>query len=154
MKEPQIGGFDLKKLSDPSAIFVSDKKIAKLSFRIHDIDFSNNDEILKLKLKNENICRIMKFIDTTTNQPSLMFDIVNDTKKIIISKSNEIFYNGHGLGGALVINQIVGQWEVVPIDKLCRAFLFGDKNSLFEILDEYNIKISREADWYIRNEMD
>lgn len=153
-KEKTLGGYDIKNMSDPSVIFVSKDKIAKMSYRLHDIEIINGSEILKLKLRTGLICRIMKFVDEASNQPSLMIDIVNEENKTIVYKTDEIYYNGMGVGGSLVINELIGQWEIVPTDNLCRSFLFGDKLFLLKTLDEYNIKISRSADWYIRNEME
>ena len=157
MSEEQVakyGGYNIQNMNDPSSIFVSDKKTVNMSYRIHDINMINEFEIMKLKLKDGNICRIMKFVDKESGQPSLMIDIVNEERKEIIFKSEEIFYNAVGLGGTLVKNELIGQWEIVPTDVICRSFLFGDKNSLLQALDDYNIKISRSADWHIRNEME
>ncbi len=151
--DSNIGGYNLRNMAD-SAIFVSDKKTIKMSYRIHDIDFVGDTEIMKLKLSNGSICRIMKFLDPKSKQPSLMFDVVDDIKKEIISKSPQIYYNGIGLSGTLVDNQLIGQWEIVPTDKISRAFLYGDKNTLLDSLEEFNIKLSKSADWHIRNEME
>ena len=153
-KEQNIDGLDFKKLSDSSSIFVSDKKTINMSYRLHDLVVINGSELMKLKLKSKLVCRINKFVDEESGQPSLQFDLVDEEKKEIVYTVAEKFYNGIGLSGFLVTYGLIGQWEIVPTDKLCRSFLFGDKNSLLETLDTYNIKVSKSADWHIRNEMD
>jgi hypothetical protein len=155
MSEDQnIGGLDLKNLSDSSSIFISDKKTTKMSYRLHDLVVINGYELMKLKLKSELVCRISKYIDTASNQPTLNIDLVDEEKKEIIYTTDEKFYNGVGLSAFLATYGLIGQWEIVPTDKLCRSYLLGDKSTLLETLNTYNIKISKSADWHIRNEMD
>ncbi|RLC46962.1 MAG: hypothetical protein DRH57_04985 [Candidatus Cloacimonadota bacterium] len=153
-KEQNVGGLDLKNLSDSSSIFVSDKKSIKMSYRLHDLLVVDGFELMKLKLKSSLVCRIGKYIDEESGQPTLRIDLVDEEKKEIVYTTNEKFYNGIGLSAFLVTYGLIGQWEIVPTDKLCRSYLLGDKNSLLETLDTYNIKISKSADWHIRNEMD
>jgi len=153
-KEQNIGGLDLKNLSDTSSVFVSDKNTIKMSYRLHDLIVVDGFEIMKIKLKSTLVCRIGKFIDTVSGQPTLSMDLVDEDKKEIVYTTDEKFYNGIGLSGFLVTYGLIGQWEIVPTDKLCRSYLLGDKTSLLETLDTYNIKISKSADWHIRNEMD
>ena len=153
-KEQNIGGLDLKNLSDTSSIFVSDKKTVKMSYRLHDLVVVNGFELMKLKLKSGLVCRIGKYLDTESGQPVLSMDLVDEVKKTIVYKIEEKFYNGIGLSAFLVTYELIGQWEIVPTDKLCRAYILGDKTTLLETLDTYNIKISKSADWHIRNEMD
>ena len=151
----KYGGFDVGEINKKEALFVSDKRTAKMSYRIHDLDYIGGSEILKLSLKdNGNICRIMKFVDSVSEQPALMFDIVNDERKEIVFKSKGIYYNAMGISAVLAINNLITQWEVVPTDLICRSFLFGDRNTFLDTIEKYNIKISRGADWHIRNELD
>ena len=150
----KLEGFELHNMIDPSTIFASTSKSPKMSYRIHDLTNINGSELLKLKLQDGTICRIMKYIDDNTKTPALTFDIVDEVKKEIISKANAHFFNGVGLSIVLLDNNLITQWEIVPTDKICRAFIFGDKNTFLSALEEFNIKLSQSADWYIRNALE
>ena len=98
-------------------------------------------------------CRIMKYVDTETNQPALILDIVDNEKKEIVFKADKILYNGVGVGAFLMPHGFILQWEIMPIDKICRSFIFGDKESFLSLIDEFNIKLSQSADWFIKHEL-
>lgn len=150
----KIGGYNTAKLSEDN-FFASKTKEAKLSFKLIDIVEINNSEIMKFKLNRINkVARIMKFFDEETKQPTLMFDIVDEEKKEISLKSNKMFYYASGLGSFFASHDFITQWEVAPFEKICRAFLLGDKHNFLELIDEFNLKMTISAEHYIKHELE
>jgi hypothetical protein len=149
-----LGGYGVNNLLNGDAFFAKENKKPKPSFKIMDISIIENSEILKLSLGSGYLCRIMKTIDNISNQPATTFDLVNLEKKSIEFKANKLFINSIGLGGNLFQNNQLTQWEAGIVDLIGRAFLYGDKELFLNLINENNIKVSKDADWFIKNEMD
>ncbi len=148
----EVGGYSTQNLTDTSIFFANPDKQIKLSFKIDNIELIEDSEIMKIKLSSSLIVRLMKYSDG--DQVALIFDIVDDVKKEIVNKVDKLFYGGIGVGGFLMKHSFLPQWEVLPFDKISRAFVMGDKAAFTEATNHYNIKLSQSADWYIRNELD
>lgn len=148
-------GYSVQSLSKSNFVFASSDRKPKPSFNIDEITIIENSEILKLNLGSGLICRIMKYTDSDeAKTPMVTFDLVDMTKKTIEFKAPRGFPNGVGLGAFLVDYNQITQWEVSAIDLLCRSFLFGIQADFKKTLDQFNIKVSEKADWFIRNKMD
>jgi len=149
----EVGGYTTHNLSDNKIFFASKKKI-KLSFSLQQISIVNSSEIMKLKLFSNLICRIMKYMDHESMQPALVIDIVDEEKKEIVAKAAKIFYNAAGVGGFMFSHGYITQWEIVPFDRICRSFMLGDKTAFLLDIKEFNLRVSQEADWYIKNNLE
>ena len=149
-----IGGYSAQNLSDRSIFFSKEKEKLRLSFKIDSISSIDGSELLKFKLGNGNICRFMRFTDPENFIPSLTFDIVDTEKNEIILKAAKVFHNASGIGGFLLSHNFITQWEIMPMDKIARSFVLGDRESFLSLIDEFNIKLSQEAAWYIKNELE
>lgn len=149
-----IGGYSVGNLTDKNIFFADEKNKIKLSFNIHDIAIIENSEILKLKLGNNLICRILKFTVEESNVSALTFDLVDESKKSIEFKADKLFYNAMGLGLFLFEFKQITQWEITVIDLLCRAFIFGDQTAFLNTINTFNVKLSQSADWFIKNKLD
>jgi len=149
-----VGGYSTHNLSDKKIFFAKEKKKIRLSFKLYSISSIDGSEILKFELGNGNICRFMRFIDPDNSIPSLTFDIVDIEKKEIILKAGKVFNYAAGIGGFLLSHNFITQWEIMPMDKIARSFVLGDRESFLSLIDEFNIKLSQEAAWYIKNELE
>lgn len=147
-----VGGYDLNNLLNSKTFFAEKDKSPRLSFRLHDIVMINDSEILKIKLSNGIVVRMMKF-KNAESFPCATFDLVNEETKEIISKSDKVFVGGLGIADLFFKKHWITQWEVPIMIKLCRGFVLGDKEIFRILITDYNLKISKDADWYLRNEL-
>ena len=148
-------GYSTQPLSENNFVFTPINNKPKPSFRLEAIDVIQTSEIMKLRLGNNLICRIMKYTEDDENEtPMVTFDLVDVERKSIDYKAAKGFPNGVGLGAMLVEYNQITQWEVVVIDLLCRAFLFGIQSDFKKTIEDFNIKVSEQADWFIKNKLD
>ena len=152
-----VGGFNIHNLNDNNVFFTTQNKKIKLSFKIDNIHLVNDSEIMNIISTFTNqklIIRLMKFHDEESDQPSLVIDTVDPVSQEIKFKADKIFYSGVGLGSFLASHGLITQWEIIPIDKICRSFVLGDSTSFINLIDEFNIKLSEGAHFYIKNELE
>ena len=148
-------GYSVQPLSENKIIFTPINNKPKPSFRIEEITNVSGSEIMKLLLGNVLICRIMKYEENDEfKTPMVTFDLVDMEKKSIISKSTKGFPNGVGIGAFLFEHNQISQWEIIVLDLLSRAFLFGDQTDFKKTLKQFNIKVSEQVDWFIKNQLD
>lgn len=145
-KSNGIIGFDLNNL------FSNKKKNISLSFKIKDIDDSNDMEVLKLEFFNDLVVRIMKF-NNNEGKASATFDIVDDEKKEILIKTNKIFVGGLGIAELFYKLNYITQWEIPIIIRLCRGFVFGDLDSIKDLIENYYLKISKQNEWKLKDKL-
>lgn len=148
-------GYSTQSLSENNFIFTPKNNKPKPSFRIEEIVVVSGSEIMKLLLGNGLICRIMKYTnDDEHKTPMVTFDLVNMEKKSIDFKAPRGFPNGVGLSILLVEYNQITQWEIAAMDFLCRSFLFGLQAEFKKTIETFNIKISQQVEWFIKNKMD
>jgi len=148
-------GYSTQALGENNFVFTSPERKSKPSFNINEITEIENSEILKINLGSGLLCRIMKYTNNDEAQtPMLTFDLVNMEEKSITFKSPKGFPNGVGLAGFLLDYNQITQWEIPPMELLCRAFIFGIQTDFKSVIEEFNIKVSQQADWFIKNKLD
>ena len=148
-------GYTTHLLGENNSIFTPIKRKPKPSFNILEVTEIENTEILKLNLGSALICRVMKYTSDNENKtPMLTFDLVNLDTKTVEFKAPNGFPNGVGFGAFLAEYNQITQWEVVAIDLLSRSFLYGNQADFRKTVEDFNIKISQQVDWFIRNRLD
>lgn len=147
-------GYSVQPLGENNFVFTPVNNKPKPSFTIEEITEVENTEILKLNLGSGLLCRIMKYHDEEFELPAVIFDLVNMDTKTIDYKAPRGFPNGVGLGAFLADFNQITQWEVTVVDLLSRAFLFGIQNDFKKTIDKFNVKVSQQVDWFIKNRLD
>lgn len=148
-------GYSTQNLGENAFVFTPKENKPKPSFRLEEITEISGSEIMKLHLGSGLICRVMKYTDNDKHKtPMVTFDLVNLEKNTIEFKSPIGFPNGVGMGTYLVEYNQITQWEVVVIDLISRAFLFGIQTDFKKTIEDFNIKISQQVDWFIKNKLD
>ncbi len=145
----KVGGFDISNILDP-AFFAKKNKSPVLSFEVENIEIINDAELLKVRLKNSLLIRFMK-ITTENNQPALIFDIIDTSLNEILFKSYTPYIGGLGISNLMYRHEWITQWEATPFTLLCRSFVFGDIAGLTNLVKEFNLKFSKDADWFVKN---
>ena len=74
----------------------------------------------------------MKY-ENEKEQPVAIFDIVHEGKKIIIAKIDEEFIRGIGIAEFFYKLNMITQWEIPILTKLCIGFVHGDPD-IFKLL--------------------
>lgn len=146
-KTNSIIGFDLNNL-----LSNKNKKTPKLSFIIKDIEEHIESEILKLLFFNNYVVRIMKFNDRE-GKACATFDIVDEEKKVILIKTEKIFVGGLGIAEIFYKMNYITQWEIPIMIMLCRGFVFGDVDTIQNLMKNYYLKISKENEWKLKDKL-
>jgi len=148
-------GYSTQPLGENNFIFTPPNSKPKPSFRIEEITEVSGSEIMKLLLGNGLVCRLMKYTNNDEHKtPMITFDLVDMGKKSIEFKASKGFPNGVGIGAFLFEHNQITQWEIIVLDLLSRAFLFGDQTDFKKTLKQFNIKVSEQVDWFIKNQLD
>jgi|688.fasta_scaffold291333_3 hypothetical protein len=143
-------GYDIGNLSTQNKSFIKSKTKNPLSFKIKDIEtVGNSSEILKVLFSNGLVARIIKFTDKE-NRASSSFDIVDELKKEILVNTDKSFTGGTGIAESLFKINFISQWEVPIFTKLCRGFILGDPESIKKLMFDYNLKITEDTEWKIK----
>lgn len=144
----KVGGIDIANLLTNTSFISKKNNQPKLSFALNNIITIDGSEILKIELQNKNIVRLMKVLEN--NVPSITFDIVDDVKKEIVIKSNKLFSGAIGVSELLFTHGFITQWEIPIFTKICRCYLFGDTDTLRDLIEKYNLKINQDAWWHLK----
>jgi hypothetical protein len=148
-------GYSVQPLGQDSFVFTPKERKPKPSFKLEEITEVSGSEIMKLELMSGLICRIMKYQNEDEYKtPMVTFDLVDMEKKSIEFKAPRGWANGVGLAAFLVDHNQITQWEVTVMDLLCRAFLFGIQSDFKSTIEKFNVKISQQVDWFIKNRLD
>ena len=136
----KVLGYDVNNFSN--TMFLTQKSKAwDLSFKIFDIVETGEYEIMVLLLYNGLHVRLSKFNDEN-GMASSTFDIVDEQKKKIIMNTDMEFVSGVGIAESFFDMNIITQWEIPILMKLCRAYILGDKYAIHELIKNYNLKIA------------
>ena len=146
-----VGGYTLDNILSPTR-FMSKNKNVTLSFLLHDITIVDGDEIMKLILTKipHIIIRIMKYTNTA-GFPTAIFDIIDIKSKKILLESNKEFVGGLGMDTYFYNGGIITQWEIPIFTKLCRAFVFGDIETIVMLHNEYHLKFDENNESRLKN---
>ncbi len=134
--------------------FIATHKNPTLSFRIYDILMIDSDEIMKLefpKIKNA-IVRLMKYTNDES-QPVAVFDIINTETKQIVLTSDKEYIGGLGLEHFFYEAEMITQWEIPILSKLCRSFVMGDIETIKLLMNEYYLKFSDDNAVKLKNSL-
>lgn len=143
-------GFDLNNLFDRGAF--SKKNTVKLSFLINNIEMINDTEILKIGMIDNKMIRLIKFNDEE-DRPSSSFDLIDESKKQIILKTDRSFVGGLGIAEIFYELNYITQWEIPIFIKLCRAFVLGDIETIRLLVTNFNLQFSNENKWYLKDKL-
>jgi hypothetical protein len=147
--DQKVGGFGVGNLLNNTSFISSKSKVVTLSFDIRDIVEIDDSEILKLNFSNGFTVRIMKY-DNELNQAVATFDIVDEEKREIITKSNKEYIRGLGISDTFYGMNMITQWEIPILTKLCLGFVHGDVEAIKDLIKNYHVKIDKKAEWNLR----
>lgn len=152
----KVGGYDISDLLG-SDVFMSPKiRTPKLSFEIKDIININGSEILKITMTKFGsgtlTVRVMKYRNDD-GKPAATFDVVDEEKKEIIIKADKEYIGGLGMEKFFFQYGMINQWEIPIFLKLCRGFVLGDQEIFRILVQEYNLKFSKDAEWNLKNRL-
>lgn len=147
----KVGGFDTNNILN-NDIFIKKSTKFNLSFKLQNIEIIDGFEIMKLIFSNNIIARIMKYTNDNS-QAVAIFDLVDDNKKEIILKTNTEYIGGLGIADIFLRLGYITQWEIPVLIKLLRGFIFGDIDIFKKMITKYNLKISKDAEWYLKSEL-
>ena len=145
----KIGGFDLANLFGGAPFISSKSKSTTLSFEINDIIEHNGGEILKLLFFNDLTARLIKY-NNAKGMPCVSFDIVDESTKDILLKTDKDFIGGLGIAAAFYELNFITQWEIPLLERLCRSFVLGDIETIRDLVMTKHLRISRDAEWRLR----
>jgi hypothetical protein len=147
-----IGGYNLANLLNTSIGSYNKNKVVTLSFKIHDIIHIDNTEIMKLIFFNGITVRLMKYANDDNN-PVATFDLIDEEKKEILTKSDKEYIGGLGLADTFFKMNYITQWEIPTFTTLCRSFVLGDVETIKDLISHHHLKFSKESEWHLKNEL-
>jgi len=149
----KVAGYSTNNLFNNN-VFIT-RQISKktsLSFKIYDIEITNSMEILKISFNNDLVARLMKFTDEH-DRACATFDLVDESKKIILLKTTKIFIGAIGISDIFYAMNYITQWEIPIFTKLCRGFIFGDKDCIRGLITKYNLKIEDKNEYRLKDHL-
>lgn len=147
--DQKVGGYGVTNLIDSDIFLSKNDKVVNLSFEIKDIVEIDKSEILKLLFFNGLTVRIMKY-ENEKNQSVATFDVIDEKKKEIVAKSNKEFVRGLGISEFFYSVNMITQWEILVLTRLCLGFIHGDTDILKDLIKNHHLKFSKESEWYLK----
>lgn len=153
VSKQQVGGYQVNNLLS-SNLFMTRNKNIILSFEINDIVSVDGEEIMKLAFPRLPgiVVRVMKYMNEEL-QPVAIFDVVNlQTKEVLLTHDKE-FIGGAGIEHLFYQSEMITQWEIPILLKLCRAFVLGDVETIEHLIKDYYLKFSDESAVRLTNKL-
>jgi hypothetical protein len=136
-------GYDVVNLLNDDVFFTGKSKTVRLSFKLLDIAQIGDDEIMKVLFFDRFIMRVMKFTDSL-DRASSTFDVVDSEDNSIVLKTSREYVGGTEIAIQALKVELITQWEIPILTKLCRAFVLGDAEIIKKLVLHHHLVICKE----------